>query len=182
MLSALSTRYAKALVDVVTEPGSGVDPTQVLKELREVQELIAGSSSLKGALLSPAVSPSRKRAVMGKLMAPMGVHTKVRNFVFTVVDHRRVGDLASIIEGFEAQVDERLGFTRAAITSARELGGDQKAALEAQVARLAGRKARVKFTVDPALIAGVVAHVGSTVYDGSVRGQLEKLKMRLGRS
>jgi len=182
MLSALSTRYAKALVDVVTAPGSGVDPAQVLAQLREVYELIAGSASLKGALLSPAVSPSRKRAVMGKLMAPMRVHDKIRNFVFVVVDHRRVGELASIIEGFETLVDERLGFVRAAVSSARELAADQKASLEAQVARLAGRKARVKFSVDAALIAGVVAHVGSTVYDGSVRGQLEQLKMRLGRS
>jgi F-type H+-transporting ATPase subunit delta len=182
MLSALSTRYAKALVDVVTEPGSGADPAQVLTQLRAVHELIAGSPSLKGALLSPAVSPSRKRAVMGKLMAPMGVNNKVRNFVFVVIDHRRVGDLAAIIEGFETLADERLGFVRAAVSSARELAADQKTALEAQVARLAGRKARVKYTIDPALIAGVVAHVGSTVYDGSVRGQLEKLKMRLGRS
>jgi F-type H+-transporting ATPase subunit delta len=182
MLSALSTRYANALVDVVTGPGSGVDPVQVLTQLRAVHELIAGSASLKGALLSPAVSPSRKRAVMGKLMAPMGVHNKVRNFVFVVIDHRRVGDLAAIIEGFETLADERLGFVRAAVSSARELEADQKAALEAQVARLAGRQARVKYSIDPALIAGVVAHVGSTVYDGSVRGQLEKLKMRLGRS
>lgn len=182
MLSALSARYAKALVDVVMEPGSIVDPAQVLTQLREVQELVAGSPSLKGALLSPAVSPSRKRAVMGRLMAPMGVGDKVRNFVFVVIDHRRVGDLASIIEGFEALVDERLGFTRASVSSARDLTNDQKAALEAEIARLAGRKARVKFSIDPALIAGVVAHVGSTVYDGSVRGQLEKLKLRLGRS
>jgi F-type H+-transporting ATPase subunit delta len=182
MLSALSTRYAKALVDVVTEPGSGVDPGRVLTELRQVQELLAGSSALRAALLSPAVSPSRKRNVMGKLMAPMGVHDKVRNFVFVLLDHRRVGELASIIEGFETLVDERLGYTRASISSARELAADQKATLEAQVTRLAGRKARVRFAIDPALIAGVVARVGSTVYDGSVRGQLEKLRMRLGRS
>jgi len=181
MLSALSTRYAKALVDVVAAPGSGVDPAQVLTQLREVQELVAVSASLKGALLSPAVSPSRKRAVMAKLMAPMGVNAKVRNFVFVVIDHRRVGDLAAIIEGFEALLDQRLGFVSASVSSARELAAEQKAALEAQVARLAGRKARVKFTIDPALIAGVVAHVGSTVYDGSVQGQLEQLRMRLGR-
>jgi len=181
MLSALATRYAKALVDVVTGPGSGVDPAQVLKELREVQEMISGSQVLRTVLLSPAVSPSRKRAVMGKLMAPMAVHAKVRNFVFVVIDHRRISDLAMIIEGFETLLDERLGFVRASVASARELPDEQKSALEAQCARLAGQKAKVKFTIDPALIAGVVAHVGSSVYDGSVRGQLEQLKLRLGR-
>lgn len=179
MLSALATRYSRALVEAVTEPNSGVDPVQALAELRGVQDLIAGSPDLKGALLSPAVAPSRKRAVMLKLLAELGVTTKIRNFIVVVINHRRIGDLPSIIEGFEALLDERLGFVQASVASARELANDQKAALEAQVTRLAGRKAKVKFTIDPALIAGVVAHVGSTVYDGSVRGQLEKLRTQL---
>ena len=179
MLSALSTRYAKALVDVVTEPNSGVDPYQVLSQLREVGELIAGSASLKAALLSPAVSPSRKRAVMAKIMAPMGLTGKTTNFIFVVIDHRRIGELASITEAFEMLLDEHMGFVSASVQSAHELGDAQKSALEAQVTRLAGRKAKVKFTIDQALIGGVVAHVGSTVYDGSVRGQLEKLRTQL---
>jgi F-type H+-transporting ATPase subunit delta len=181
MLSALATRYAKALVDVVTEPGSGVEPARVLTELRSIEDLIGGSPTLRVALLSPAVSPSRKRAVMARLLAPMGVHEKVRNFVWVVIDHRRLAELGMMIQGFETLLDERLGFVRADVASAHELTADQRAALEAQVARLAGKKARLKYTTDPALIAGTVARVGSTVYDGSVRGQLEQLRMRLGR-
>jgi F-type H+-transporting ATPase subunit delta len=181
MLSALASRYSRALVDVVTAPGSGVEPARVLRELHAIEELVGGSPSLRVALLSPAVSPSRKRAVMARLLAPMGVHEKVRNFVWVVIDHRRVAELGMIIQGFETLLDQRLGFVRADVASAHELSADQRAALEAQVARLAGKKARLKYTTDPALIAGVVARVGSTVYDGSVRGQLEQLRMRLGR-
>ena len=73
MLSVVSARYARALVDVVTEPGSKTDPAQVLSQLRAVQALIHGSATLQNALNSPAVAPSRKRAVMRRLMEPMGV-------------------------------------------------------------------------------------------------------------
>src|ERR1043166_2843407 len=87
MLSVVAKRYAKALVDVVTAPGSGVDPSRALAELRSIEQLMAASDDLRNALLSPAVSPSRKRAVVAKLIAPMGVCKQVRNFVFVVIDH-----------------------------------------------------------------------------------------------
>ena len=70
-------------------------------------------------------------------------------------------------------LDERLGFVRAEVASARDLDDAQRAALEAELSRLAGKKAKLTFTIDPALIGGVVARVGSIVYDGSVRGQLD---------
>jgi F-type H+-transporting ATPase subunit delta len=181
MLSAVATRYAKALVDVVTADGSGIDPAQVLAQLRSIQQLMADSVDLRNALLSPAVSASRKRAVMAKLLEPLGVRLEVRNFVFVLIDHRRVIDFASIVDSFEALLDERLGFVRADVSSVQELSAAQRGSLEAQVARLAGKKAKLRFTIDPALIAGVVARVGSTLYDGSVRGQLDRLRTRLGR-
>ena len=76
--------------------------------------------------------------------------------------------------------DQRLGFVRADVASATEMPEAQRAALEAQLSRLAGKKTRLRYTTDPALVAGVVAKVGSTVYDGSVRGQLERLRLKLG--
>jgi F-type H+-transporting ATPase subunit delta len=99
-----------------------------------------------------------------------------------VIDHRRAPEFASIVDGFETLLDERLGFVAAEVRSATPLTPAQRAKLEIQVSRLAGKKAKLKFSSDPALIGGVVAHVGSTVYDGSVRGQLEKLRTRLGAS
>ena len=179
MLSVVAVRYARALVDVITAPGANVDTARVLAELHAIQGLIGESHELKAALESPAVSPSKKRAVMGRLIEPLSVLSAVRNFVFVIIDHRRTHDFPAIVEAFEAQLDERLGFVRADVSSARELNDSQRAALESRVARLAGRKARLRFTIDPTLIAGVVARVGSKVYDGSVRGQLDRFRTRL---
>ena len=176
MLSAVSTRYARALVDVVTEPGSNIDPQMAMDQLRQVAAMVSGSEDLRGALLSPAVSPSRKRAVIAKLV---NVHAKIRNFLYVVIDHRRVHEIPSIVEAFEVLLDEHLGFVRADVSSARPLNDAQKSALEVQLTRMAGKKAKLKFQTDPALVAGVVARVGSTVYDGSVRGQLERLRATL---
>ena len=117
---------------------------------------------------------------MARLIAPMDVSAQVRNFLFVVIDHRRVHEFSSIVEAFETLLDERLGFVRADVSSAQDLTEAQRAALEAQLSRLAGKKAKLRFTTDPALMAGVVARVGSTVYDGSVRGQLERLRVKLG--
>src|ERR1700752_3666418 len=100
MLSVVSARYAKALVDVVTE-SAGMNPADVLPQLHSVEALIASSQDLRAVLATPAVSPSRKRAVMAKLMAPLNLIPQVCNFVFAVIDHRRIESFSSIVEGFE---------------------------------------------------------------------------------
>jgi F-type H+-transporting ATPase subunit delta len=176
MLSAVSTRYARAVLDVVAEPGSGIDPQTALQQLRQVAGMIAESDDLRNALLSPAVAPSRKRAVVAKLM---NVHVKIRNFVYVVIDHRRVHEIPSIVEAFEVLLDEHLGFIRADVASATPLSDSQKHTLEAELSRMAGKKAKPGFHTDPALVGGVVARMGSKVYDGSVRGQLERLRAEL---
>lgn len=183
MVSVVAARYAKALADVVefgVAKSSQGTPEQIVGQLKMVQSIVDSSADLRGVMASPAVPPSKKRGVMARLMGPLGVSQQVRNFMFVVIDHRRAHELKSIIEAFEALTDERLGFVRADVTSAQELSAQQRAALEAQLSRLSGKRARPQFTIDPALIGGVVAKVGSTVYDGSVRGQLDKLRSKLG--
>ena len=183
MISAVAGRYAKALGDVVAAHSGEMDASVVCTQLRVVNEIIESSSELRNALASPAVAPSKKRAVMSRVIAIepelAGLLPQVRNFLFVVIDHRRITDLKAMIEAFEALIDERLGFVRADVSSARDLTAEQKTALEVQLTRLAGKKTKLRFTTDPALVAGVVARVGSTVYDGSVRGQLERLRVKL---
>jgi F-type H+-transporting ATPase subunit delta len=184
MVSIVATRYAKALVEVVAERGSSLDPAAVLAQLRALEQLIAASPELRNVLLSPAVPPARKRAVVAKIaeisldpaLQPVKV---VRNFVFVVIDHRRVMDFSSIVTAFEALLDERLGFVRADVSTARPLGPAQQASLEQEISRVAGKKAKLKFSIEPDLIGGVVGRIGSTVYDGSVRGQLDRLRLKL---
>lgn|SRR5487761_2452474 len=176
MLSAVASRYARALVDVVTEAGSGINPDQATVQLRQVAAMVEESQDLRNALLSPAVSPARKRAAVARLTAPLGIHGKIRNFLYVVIDHRRVHEIPSIVEAFELFIDEHLGFVRADVSSAKDLTEAQRAALQAQLTRMAGKTAKVKFQTDPSLVAGAIARTGSTVYDGSIKGQLERLR------
>ena len=177
MLSVVGTRYAKALLDIVME--SKADAPKALADLRAISNLIDTAADLKTALLSPAVSPSRKRAVVGRLIEEMNVLRPVRNLIFVVIDHRRITQLHSIVEAYEALLDQRLGLVRAEISSAHDLDAAQRATLEAELSRIAKKKAKASYTIDPALIGGVMARVGSIVYDGSVRGQLNRLRVKL---
>ena len=102
-----------------------------------------------------------------------------RNFLFVLVDHRRIASLTQIIHSFELVVEERLGFGRLEVSSASELTEAQQTALRTQLEQLTGKRLRARYAVDDALIGGLVARIGSTVYDGSVRGQLNVLHDRM---
>jgi F-type H+-transporting ATPase subunit delta len=177
--SALASRYASALVDVATGPSSGVDPHQVLRDLRSFAEVFTSSPELRNALTSPSVPPARKRAVIGRIGEKLAISRIARNFLFVLSDRRRIAMLAEDLEAFELLLDERLGFTRTEISSAAELNQGQRDAVARQFEHLTGGKVRMRFSVDGGLLGGLVARIGSTVYDGSVRGQLEALGKRL---
>jgi len=177
---AIVSRYASALADVVTGP-SGMDAAQAIRELRSFDAVLSESPELRNALASPAVSPARKRAVVGRIAEKLGMSRITRNFLLVLTDHRRAAALSEMIEAFEIGLDERLGFLRAELLSAQELDQKQQSQLSEELARLTGKKVRARFTVAPELIGGVVARIGSTVYDGSVRGQLQTISRRLAR-
>jgi F-type H+-transporting ATPase subunit delta len=177
--TAVATRYANALADVVTAPGSGARPEDVLNELQSFEATLGGSHELESVLTSPAVPPGRKRAVVGRIADTLKLSRITRNFLYVLIDHRRISGLPDILHSLEVIVDERLGFARAEVSSARELTEAQRTALNARLERMTGKRIRMRFTVNPALIGGAVARIGSTVYDGSVRGQLDSLGRRL---
>ena len=179
-LTAVATRYANALADVVTAGGSALSPRDAVSELRAFEAALAASTELQNALATPAVPASRKRAVVGRIAEILQLSRISRNFLYVLIDHRRIAALPGILDSFELIVDERLGFARADVSAAREMSGPQRAALASVLERLTGRRIRMRFTVDESLIGGVVARIGSTVYDGSVRGQLASLGRRLG--
>jgi F-type H+-transporting ATPase subunit delta len=177
--SAVVNRYANALADVVTAGSSVTNADTVLTELRSFQSTLQSSAELQNVLTSPAIPPGRKRAVVGKLADSLNLSRVSRNLLFVLIDHRRIPSLAEIIQSFEAVADERLGFARAEISSARELSEAQRGALNSRLEQLTGKRIRARYATDESLIGGVVARIGSTVYDGSVRGQLETLGKRL---
>jgi F-type H+-transporting ATPase subunit delta len=177
--SAVATRYANALADVVTASGSPLQPERAAEELKSFAAAIAESPELANALITPAVPAARKRAVVGRVAERLGLSPISRNFLYVLVDKRRIGSLSQIIQSFEQVVDERLGFARAEVSSATAMTDQQRAALNGRLEQLTGKRVRAQYSVDGSLIGGVVARIGSTVYDGSVRGQLATLGRRL---
>jgi F-type H+-transporting ATPase subunit delta len=117
--------------------------------------------------------------VIAKLAATMGTSRLVRNFIYVMIDHRRTAILAEIREAFQALVDERSGAVEASVRAARDLGAEERQSIAQRLGRMTGKKVRCKFSVDDSLIGGLVTRIGSTVYDGSVRGQLDVLRRRL---
>jgi F-type H+-transporting ATPase subunit delta len=176
---AVASRYASALVDVVLDPKAQTQPEQITRELRAFEAMYVSSDELRNALASPSVPTGRKKAVLARIGEQLGMGRIARNFLFVLNSHRRMDALPAVVESFEVLLDERLGFSRANITSARDLNQEQRAELEAQLTKLTGRRMRLKYATDESLIGGIIARIGSTVYDGSVKGRLETLGRQL---
>lgn len=179
MPAAVATRYARALVDLATRPGEAGAPERVLEELALFEEALRVSPALRTVLLSPAVPAPNKRNLVSRLVRHLGLSDLVRRFLLVVTDRRRMGMLGEIRLAAEQTLHERLGVVRVEVASARELTAAQREALEGGLERLTGLHPRISFRIDPELIGGAVARIGSTIYDGSVRGRLETLRRRL---
>ncbi len=179
MVDAVSRHYAGALANAVFAPGSGLSPKQAVEQLKSAAALIAGSKDLESALLSPAVTRSRKKAVIARLSDELGLHRLVRNFLLVVVSHRRTRDLKEIEKNFDLIVDERLGWIPAEIASARDLTPEQRQRIEKTLGSKLGKFIRAEYKVDPALIGGVRARVASREYDATIRGKIDSLRQRL---
>jgi F-type H+-transporting ATPase subunit delta len=179
MTSAAASRYARAFADVVMAPGSQLQPADAIAQLRAIEDVVEQSGDLRHALSSPAVRAVQKRAVIGRFAEELRLSSVTRNLLFVLIDHHRIAILSHVREAFEAEVDQRLGFVRAEVVSARTLDPAQTAALEAGLTQMTGKQVRARFEVDPSLIGGVLARIGSTVYDGSIRGQLDKLRRQI---
>ena len=175
-MSVLAQRYASALADVAQERGNA----EAMKgELGSFVTALASSADLRNFLESPAVERASKQAVIEKLAARMGLGPAVRNFLLVILDNRRLRELEEIRKAFDAELNGRLGIAEAQVTSARELSAAEKKDVVAALDRVTGKKIEARYGTDAKLIAGAVARIGSTIYDGSVREQLNRLRTRL---
>jgi F-type H+-transporting ATPase subunit delta len=173
-MASVASTYARAFADVVL--GARLDVNRALTELRTIASLLAESSDLRRVWENPAIPAEQKRRVLDVIAERDGLSKQVRNLVAVLIDHRRVHFLEPIIRQLEKELDARLGFAEAQITSARVLGDPEKREFEAQVGKLTGKKVRAQYGQDVSLLGGAVVRVGSTIYDGSVKGQLERIK------
>jgi F-type H+-transporting ATPase subunit delta len=179
MPAAVASRYARALVDVVLAPNAAIGPDRVREDLRSFEQALAASPELSTILASPGIARPRKRAVIDRLVQSLELSRVARNFLLVLVDHRRTAHLSAILGAFEKLVDERLGTLQVEVASAGELREQQQAALIRQLEAMTGKKIVLDLKIDSNLVGGMVVRLGSTVYDGSVRGQLEALGRQL---
>jgi F-type H+-transporting ATPase subunit delta len=175
-LKALAERYAGALVEVALE---NKQADQVKKELAAFAAMIRESAELHAFLSNPSIARASKHAAIEQLVARMGASRTLRNYLFVIVDQRRAGLLPEIEQAFSALLDARQGITQAMVTLAADLTANERAELDATLAKLTGRKVQAQFKTDPTLIGGAVVKIGSTIYDGSVRSQLDRLRARM---
>ena len=175
-MKSATLQYAKALADIALEQGAS-DP--VLKQLRDFGAAYAESAELRNFLTSPAVAREAKRRVIEQLAARFGAGKVVRNFLFVVVDHRRVSLLPEIIAAFQEVIRQRLGVAEAEVVSATEMNEGQKANLLRTLERLTGKSIQAKYSLEPGLLGGAVVRIGDTIYDGSLRQRLNEMRARL---
>lgn len=176
-MASVGSRYARAFADVVIE--LKLDPGKVREEMRTVVASVAESADLRRVWESPAIAREEKLKVLDALARQAGLESAVRNFLAVLIDHGRIPMLSSIAQLFEMELNQRLGFTGAEIASARELTAEERQELEACVAQMTGKKVRAHYVLDPTLLGGAVVRLGSTIYDGSLRGQLQRIKAQL---
>ena len=173
-MASVASTYARAFADVVLS--AHLDADRAVGGLREIAGLLAESADLRRVWENPAVPAEQKRRLLDAIVQREGIERHARNLVAVLIDHRRVQFLGRIVEQLNKELDARMGFAEAHITSARELGDAEKRALESQIERATGKKVRAQFGLDASLLGGAVVRVGSTIYDGSVKGQLEKIR------
>ena len=177
-MSVFAARYARALADVVLD--AKLNTAEVEQQLEDFAATFAGSKDLREILLNPSIPAQKRVAILDKINGRVGCGPKVRNFLAVLISHERLGALAEILEEYQEEMNRRLSISDAEVVTARPLDGQERADLEGQVSVLAGHnKVNATFREDKSLIGGAIVRIGSTIYDGSVRGRLERLKERL---
>lgn len=178
MASVVGT-YARAFADVVMTKSNQLDPVRMLQELRSIEALFEESDPLRRVMENPSIPGDRKRAVLDAITMRLGTTRQVRNFVAVLTDHRRLPLFGEILKQLERELNERQGFAEAQVSSSRQLSDPEKKMLESEIAKMTGKKVRAHYAQDASLLGGAVVQVGSTIYDGSVKGQLERIREQL---
>jgi F-type H+-transporting ATPase subunit delta len=179
-MSAFAARYARAFADVVLD--TKLDSADVERQLTDFVATFAASKDLREVLLNPSIPSAKRVSILDTVNSRIGCGPKVRNFLAVLISHERLAALSEIIEEFRLEMNRRLSISDAEVVTARPLQDQERAKLEREVAELAGTRVNATFRQDKSLIGGAMVRIGSTIYDGSVRGRLERLKERLAAS
>jgi F-type H+-transporting ATPase subunit delta len=176
-MAVFAARYARAFAGAVLD--AKLDPADVQRQLDDFAATFAGSKDLRELLLNPSLPAGKRVFILDVVNRRIGCAALVRNFLAVLIKHERLGTLSEILEEYRLEMNRRMSISDAEVVTARPLADEERASLEKQVAELAGTKVSATFRQDKSVIGGAIVRIGSTIYDGSVRGRLERLKEQL---
>jgi F-type H+-transporting ATPase subunit delta len=172
----VARRYATALADVVTKRG---ETREVSEELAAWEQMMQTNGQLMQVFSNPTVPYDQKRKILLELIARTKVRPTTANFLLVLLQNQRLSELSEVNKRFARVLDERSGMISADVTTARPVPVEAQEALRSRLTSMTGKNVRLSFKTDEELIGGIVTRIGSTIYDGSVRNQLEQAKAKL---
>lgn len=176
-MSVFERQYARALADVAAQDHLDLDVVE--RQLREFLSAYSDNRELREALLNPSIPLDPKLGVLDAITRRMELGKQVRNFLAILLKNDRIHALRRVAVEYRKEIDSRLHRERVEITSVRELTPEEKSSVEQKAASLSGVAVQPIYRQDPKLLGGIVVRIGDTVYDGSVRGSLDKLREKL---
>lgn len=176
-MASIAAPYARAFAEVVFE--AHLNAGDVNRQLNDFAAAWRESAGLREVFLDPSFAADEKVSILDKLNAKLGLSVQVRNFIAVLIQHNRLNFFDEVLAEYHKEVNRRLGISQVQVTTARSLDADEKQAIEQKISALTGTQVQAAYSEDASLLGGVVVRVGSTVYDGSVKGKLERLKEQL---
>ncbi|HEY2914328.1 MAG TPA: ATP synthase F1 subunit delta, partial [Candidatus Angelobacter sp.] len=156
-----------------------LNPEKTVAEFQQMADVVNSSRELRNVLQNPAVSREQKLKLLDSIIRHIGATKMLRNFLAVLIDHRRIGNIGDVLEQFKRELDRRMGIAEAKVSSVRELSSAERKSLEQQLAAITGKTVRATYSQDASLLGGVLVRVGSTIYDGSVQGRLQRMRQEL---
>jgi len=175
-VQTVARRYASAMADVSIEQG---EANEVKQELQDWSELLRANANLLEVFRNPTIALDKKRAVLNKLIERARPRPTTANFLKVLLQNQRLTELPQINQKLAEILDQRAGMIAATVTTARPVAESSRQSLIERLSALTKMKVRVDFEEDPDLIGGLVTRIGSTVYDGSVRTQLQQFRDKM---
>ena len=176
-MPAFVARYANAFADVVTD--ARLDAAAIDRQFSDFLATWEGSAELRTLFVNPAIPAAQKIGILDTLKSKLGLEKELRNLLAVLISNNRIGHVVEVAAAYRRILQQQSGIRPAEIVTARELSADERGALVAELAKVAGAKLDPSFKLDSSILGGAVVRIGSTVYDGSVRGRLDRLKEAL---
>jgi F-type H+-transporting ATPase subunit delta len=175
-LRTSANRYARALLEVALRDS---DAQKIERDLASFVDAVDASPELKRAITNPRIPPATRRAVVDAVQKQIGMEAPAAKLLALLAERGRLEMYRELLAVYQERLLAHQGIVRGTVLAAAPLGPDKVSALERSLSAATGKKVQLETQVDPSLIGGVVARIGSTVYDGSIRTQLKKVRQQL---